>query len=106
MMIVPRAVRAGACPGAHCPSGGCTTCTTATVMALEDSGSRMSRLGSAELGIGEFVDLEETMNRVRSVTSPGPSAASSWSWACISSSTSSVRAGAQPAYIPKYPASE
>ncbi len=37
-------------------------------MALEDSGSRMSRLGSAELGIGEFVDLEETMNRVRSVT--------------------------------------
>lgn len=39
-----------------------------TVMALEDSGSRMSRLGSAELGIGEFVDLEETMNRVRSVT--------------------------------------
>ena len=28
----------------------------------------MSRLGSAELGIGEFVDLEETMNRVRSVT--------------------------------------
>lgn len=39
-----------------------------TVMALEDSGSRMSRLGSAELGTGEFVDLEETMNRVRSVT--------------------------------------
>lgn len=39
-----------------------------TVMALEDSGSRMSRLGSAELGTGEFVGLEETMNRVRSVT--------------------------------------
>lgn len=39
-----------------------------TVMALEDSGSRMSRLGSAELGTGEFVELEETMSRVRSVT--------------------------------------
>ncbi|WP_144794131.1 pitrilysin family protein [Kocuria palustris] len=39
-----------------------------TVMALEDSGSRMNRLGSAELGTGEFVDLEETMRRVRAVT--------------------------------------
>lgn len=39
-----------------------------TVMALEDSGARMSRLGSAELSTGEFVDLEETMERIRSVS--------------------------------------
>lgn len=39
-----------------------------TVLALEDTGSRMSRLGSAELTTGEFYDLEETLNRVRAVT--------------------------------------
>lgn len=39
-----------------------------TVLALEDTGSRMSRLGSAELTTGEFYDLEETMGRVRAVT--------------------------------------
>lgn len=39
-----------------------------TVLALEDTGSRMSRLGSAELTTGEFYDLEETLDRVRAVT--------------------------------------
>lgn len=43
--------------------------TGGTVLALEDSGSRMSRLGSAELGTGEFVDLEESMRRIRGVSS-------------------------------------
>lgn len=39
-----------------------------TVLALEDTGSRMSRLGTAELTTGEFYDLEETLQRVRAVT--------------------------------------
>ena len=39
-----------------------------TVLALEDTGSRMSRLGSAELKSGEFYDIDESLDRVRSVT--------------------------------------
>ncbi len=39
-----------------------------TVLALEDTGSRMSRLGSAELKAGEFLDLDESLRRVRAVT--------------------------------------
>ncbi|OLT13180.1 zinc protease [Kocuria sp. CNJ-770] len=39
-----------------------------TVLALEDTGSRMSRLGSAELKSGEFLDIDESLDRVRSVT--------------------------------------
>lgn len=38
------------------------------VLALEDSGSRMSRLGRAELVSGEFLDLDETLVRVNAVT--------------------------------------
>ncbi|WP_081746958.1 pitrilysin family protein [Arthrobacter sp. H5] len=38
------------------------------VLALEDSGSRMSRLGRAELVSGEFLDLDESLRRVRAVT--------------------------------------
>ncbi len=40
------------------------------VLALEDSGSRMSRLGRAELVTGEFVDIDETLERIDAVT-PG-----------------------------------
>lgn len=40
------------------------------VLALEDSGSRMSRLGRAELVTGEFVDIDETLARINAVT-PG-----------------------------------
>ncbi|MFN8076956.1 MAG: pitrilysin family protein [Kineosporiaceae bacterium] len=38
------------------------------VLGLEDTGSRMSRLGKAELVHGEYVGLDEALARVRSVT--------------------------------------
>lgn len=38
------------------------------VLGLEDTGSRMSRLGKAELVHGEFVGLDESLARVRAVT--------------------------------------
>ncbi|GAB4098812.1 pitrilysin family protein [Sinomonas halotolerans] len=38
------------------------------VLALEDTGSRMSRLGRAELVSGEFQDIEETLSRIAGVT--------------------------------------
>ncbi|HEX2804684.1 MAG TPA: pitrilysin family protein, partial [Kineosporiaceae bacterium] len=38
------------------------------VLGLEDSGSRMSRLGKAELVHGEFASLDESLSRVRAVT--------------------------------------
>ena len=41
----------------------------ATVLALEDTGSRMSRLGSAELKTGVFMDVDESLDRIRAVTS-------------------------------------
>ncbi|MFZ0161531.1 MAG: pitrilysin family protein [Kineosporiaceae bacterium] len=37
------------------------------VLGLEDSGSRMSRLGKAELVHGEFLTLDESLSRVRAV---------------------------------------
>lgn len=39
------------------------------VLGMEDSGSRMSRLGKAELVHGEFTDLDESLARIRAVTS-------------------------------------
>ncbi|GAA1728057.1 pitrilysin family protein [Isoptericola hypogeus] len=39
------------------------------VLGLEDSGSRMSRLGKAELVYGELLSVEESLERVRAVTS-------------------------------------
>ena len=38
------------------------------VLGLEDTGSRMTRLGRAELVHGELLSLDETLERVRSVT--------------------------------------
>ncbi|WP_284983950.1 pitrilysin family protein [Arthrobacter sp. efr-133-TYG-118] len=38
------------------------------VLALEDTGSRMSRLGRAELVSGEFQDIDETLDRITAVT--------------------------------------
>jgi predicted Zn-dependent peptidase len=38
------------------------------VLALEDTGSRMSRLGRAELVSGEYQDIDETLRLIRSVT--------------------------------------
>ncbi|HWK90795.1 MAG TPA: pitrilysin family protein [Luteimicrobium sp.] len=38
------------------------------VLGLEDSGSRMSRLGKAELVYGELMTLEESLERIRAVT--------------------------------------
>ncbi|MBB2996162.1 putative Zn-dependent peptidase [Paeniglutamicibacter cryotolerans] len=39
-----------------------------TVLALEDPGSRMSRLGRAELVTGVFHDIDDTLGRVKAVT--------------------------------------
>ncbi len=39
-----------------------------TVLAMEDTASRMSRLGRAELVTGEFVDLDGMVARIRAVT--------------------------------------
>ncbi|WP_343319971.1 pitrilysin family protein [Arthrobacter sp. TMP15] len=38
------------------------------VLGLEDSGSRMSRLGRAELVTGKFLDIDESLDRIRKVT--------------------------------------
>lgn len=38
------------------------------VLALEDTGSRMSRLGRAELVSGEFQDIDETLAKIKAVT--------------------------------------
>ncbi|MFC7402862.1 M16 family metallopeptidase [Citricoccus sp. GCM10030269] len=46
----------------------CGQLSGGTVLGLEDTGSRMSRLGRAELVTGEFVDLNGALNRLRSVT--------------------------------------
>ena len=40
----------------------------ASALALEDSDTRMSRLGRSELTMGEFVDLDETLRRIALVT--------------------------------------
>jgi predicted Zn-dependent peptidase len=40
----------------------------ATALALEDSDTRMSRLGRAEITQGEFVDLDESLRRLALVT--------------------------------------
>jgi len=40
----------------------------ASALALEDSDTRMSRLGRAEITMGEFVDLDETLRRLALVT--------------------------------------
>ncbi len=40
----------------------------ASALALEDSDTRMSRLGRSELTLGEFVDLDETLRRIAEVT--------------------------------------
>ena len=40
----------------------------ASALALEDSDTRMSRLGRSELTLGEFADLDETLRRIDGVT--------------------------------------
>lgn len=40
----------------------------ASALALEDSDTRMSRLGRSELTLGEFTDLDETLRRIEAVT--------------------------------------
>jgi len=37
-------------------------------LALEDSDTRMSRLGRSEITLGEFVDLDESLRRLHLVT--------------------------------------
>lgn len=43
----------------------------ASALALEDSDARMGRLGRAELLVGEFADLDETLRRLDAVTPAG-----------------------------------
>jgi predicted Zn-dependent peptidase len=43
----------------------------AAALALEDSDTRMTRLGRSELTMGEFADLDETLRRVAEVTTAG-----------------------------------
>lgn len=43
----------------------------ASALALEDSDTRMSRLGRSELTMGEFVDLDESLRRLSAVTLEG-----------------------------------
>ena len=40
----------------------------ASALALEDSDTRMSRLGRSEITMGEFVDLDEALRRLALVT--------------------------------------
>ncbi|TQL48388.1 putative Zn-dependent peptidase [Homoserinimonas aerilata] len=40
----------------------------ASALALEDSDTRMSRLGRSEITLGEFVDLDEALRRISAVT--------------------------------------
>jgi predicted Zn-dependent peptidase len=40
----------------------------ASALALEDSDTRMSRLGRSEITLGEFVDLDEAIHRLSLVT--------------------------------------
>jgi predicted Zn-dependent peptidase len=42
--------------------------TGGLVLGLEDSGSRMNRLGKAELTHGQFLDVDTVLARIRSVT--------------------------------------
>ena len=43
----------------------------ASALALEDSDTRMSRLGRSEITLGEFVDLDESLRRLSLVTAEG-----------------------------------
>lgn len=43
----------------------------ASALALEDSDTRMTRLGRSELTLGEFVDLDESLHRLGMVTADG-----------------------------------
>ena len=40
----------------------------ASALALEDSDTRMSRLGRSEITLGEFMDLDESLRRLGAVT--------------------------------------
>ena len=42
--------------------------TRGSALALEDSDTRMSRLGRAELTLGEFLDIDATLERIDRVT--------------------------------------
>jgi predicted Zn-dependent peptidase len=43
----------------------------ASALALDDSDTRMSRLGRAEITLGEFADLDESLRRLELVTADG-----------------------------------
>ena len=49
-------------------SRACGQLSGASALALEDSDTRMSRLGRSEITLGEFVDLDEALRRLMLVT--------------------------------------
>jgi predicted Zn-dependent peptidase len=49
-------------------SRACGQLSGASALALEDSDTRMSRLGRAEITLGEFIDLDEALRRLMLVT--------------------------------------
>jgi predicted Zn-dependent peptidase len=49
-------------------SRACGQLSGASALALEDSDTRMSRLGRSEITLGEFVDLDEALRRLMRVT--------------------------------------
>jgi predicted Zn-dependent peptidase len=51
------------------------------VLGMEDTGSRMSRLGKAELVYGEFIGLDEALRRTSAVTADGVRALAEELWA-------------------------
>lgn len=50
----------------------------ATIMGAEDAGSRMSRLGRAELDSGQYTSLDELLERIRAVTLEDVQALAMW----------------------------
>ena len=49
-------------------SRACGQLSGASALALEDSDTRMSRLGRSEITLGEFSDLDESLRRLNLVT--------------------------------------
>jgi len=52
-----------------------------TVLGLEDTGARMSRLGKAELVHGEYLDVDELLARTAAVTAAQVQELAAWLWA-------------------------
>ncbi|TFC25921.1 insulinase family protein [Cryobacterium sp. TMT2-18-3] len=78
----------------------------ASALALEDSDTRMSRLGRAEITLGEFIDLDEALRRLARVTADDVQnlaaelAAGSLSISAVGALDDDVFAGILPTAVP------